>query len=43
MGKFRDSSLAKFTLRDSKGSLSTVFIGELLYENKQLQIDLVTY
>ena len=43
MGKFRDSSLAKFTLRDLKGSLSTAFIGELFYENKQLQIDLDTY
>ncbi|MEE9187825.1 MAG: hypothetical protein V3U36_00555 [Anaerolineales bacterium] len=43
LGKFRDPSLAKFTLRVMKGSLSTAFIGELLYENKQLQIDLVTY
>ncbi len=43
MGEFRDSWLAKFTLRDSKGSLSTAFIGELLYDYKQLQIDLVTY
>ncbi len=40
MGKFRDSSLAKFTLRMMKGSLS---ISRKLYENKQLQIDLVTY
>ncbi len=43
LGKFRDPSLAKFTLRDLKGSLNTAFIGELFYENQQLQIDLDTY
>jgi hypothetical protein len=43
IGKFLDFWLAKFILKVSKGSLSTAFLGELLYENKQLQIDLVTY
>jgi len=43
IGIFRDSSLAKFILRVSKGHLSIAFSGVLLYENNQLHIDLDTY